>query len=90
MGCWSTRETAEARPMIDGEGMCTACWGRGGQVYRQDPVGDGRGYEVLVESCPDCLGRGHCPWCGAALAGGVRAERCEECRWTAERIGEQD
>ncbi|HEU4322002.1 MAG TPA: hypothetical protein VFS21_02530, partial [Roseiflexaceae bacterium] len=74
---------------MDGEGMCTVCWGRGGKVLRQDPVGDGRGYEVLVDPCPDCLGQGRCPWCGAALAGGVRAERCDndECRWTAERIG---
>lgn len=47
-----------------GADWCHTCNGKGGSIERQDPVGDGVGFEVFANYCPDCLGAGKCPWCG--------------------------
>jgi hypothetical protein len=46
---------------------CMTCRGKGGSIERQDPVGDGVGFETFFNPCPDCLGAGRCPWCGGAV-----------------------
>src|SRR6266540_5489531 len=51
----------------DGPEWCRSCRGKGGSIERQDPVGDGVGFETFLNLCPDCLGAGKCPWCGGAV-----------------------
>jgi len=51
----------------DSPDWCHSCDGKGGSIERQDPVGDGVGFETFLNACPDCLGAGKCPWCGSAV-----------------------
>lgn len=69
---------------------CLTCNGKGGTLERQDPVGDGHGYEEFLNYCPDCLGEGLCPGCGHDIG---RVENlatfaCDRCGWVydAERF----
>lgn len=66
---------------------CHTCNGKGGAIERQDPVGDGIGFETFLNACPDCLGQGRCPWCG----GPIDAEyycQSESCSFGPENIDE--
>ena len=53
-------------PNADGE--CLTCDGRGGELYG-DLEGDGVWATVVwrFDPCPDCIGAGKCPGCGAPM-----------------------
>ena len=69
--------------------FCSACNGRGGDIERQDPVGDGIGFEELFYPCSECLEQGRCPWCAGAVD---KEYRClnEDCGWTTGQLYEPD
>ncbi len=67
----------------DGGDCCQACGGRGGNTSRQDPVGDGVGFETLFDPCPDCIGRGKCPGCMGPI---VEWDCQNGCGWTSDDI----
>lgn len=69
----------------DGDNYCLTCMGKGGSIERQDPVGDGIGYETFLNPCPDCLGAGRCPWCGQPIDKEYNCAN-EACLWTPDQI----
>ena len=69
----------------DGDQWCLTCRGKGGSIERQDPVGDGHGYETFLNPCPDCLGAGKCPWCGQPVDKEYNCAN-EDCCWTSDQI----
>lgn len=69
----------------DGDNWCMTCRGKGGSIERQDPVGDGVGYETFLNVCPDCLGSGRCPWCGCEVDKEYNCANAT-CLWTPDQI----
>ncbi len=71
------------------DGYCFTCHGRGGSLERQDPVGDGVGFETLFSPCPDCLGIFKCPLCGGAVNENYQCAN-DDCSWYPEKVYEPD
>lgn len=71
------------------DGWCLTCRGRGGSIERQDPVGDGVGFETFAKLCPDCLGAGRCPWCAGEVDDAYRC-MADDCGWYPEKMDDPD
>jgi len=68
-------------------GECPKCFGRGGTIERQDPVGDGVGFETFLNACPGCLGQGRCPRCGMPVDALYYCD-AEDCDWNPETVND--
>ena len=62
---------------------CPTCAGTGRVTDHLDFREDGNRDVLFDHDCPDCIGAGRCPQCGAYLLG-VDALRCAECGWSDE------
>lgn len=66
-------------------GACEACEGKGVvTVYDFVPYGIGFTSMPTTDICPDCVGNGRCPVCGAELADDPDDLKCEACGWKIE------